>query len=163
MGHNPRLVISSTQMSFIMQEHRKDLTLFVSLSAILFLIGLSITWYILRSDIVQFLQTIKFQLIAISLIFALVGLVGCNYEVQVISKYIQVIDSNTKREWPVNRKLILKIFFGAISLGLLVLFFNYATNGTDALLHGAYYMILLGIGSTITFGIMLVCVYFNNS
>lgn len=139
------------------KEHRKDLTLFVSLSAILFLIGLSITWLILETDIVQYFQTIKFQLVAISLIFALIGLVGCNYEAKVISKYIQIIESNAESVWPVNRKLILQIFFGAVLLGLLVLLFNYVANGTEALLHGAYYMIILGLGSTITFGMMLLC------
>lgn len=144
-----------------MQEHRKDLTLLVSLSAILILIGLSITWYILESEIIHYLQTIKFQLVAVSLIFALIGLVGCNFEAKILSQYIQIIESNTKKEWPVNRKLILQIFFGAVFLGFLVLLFNYVASGTNALLHGAYYMILLGLGATITFGIMLVCTYFN--
>ena len=143
------------------KQHQKDLALFVSLFAILFLIGLSITWLILETDIIPYFQSIKFQLVAISLIFALIGLVGCNYELTVISKYIQIID-NAESVYPVNRKLILQIFFGAFFLGLLVLLINYVANGTEALLQGASYMILLGLGSTITFGMMLLCNIFNH-
>ena len=88
-------------------------------------------------------------------------MVGSNYELTVISKYIQIID-NAESVYPVNRKLIAQISFGAFFLGLLVLLLNYVVIGTEALLHGAYYMILLGLGSTITFGMMLLCDLFNH-
>lgn len=92
------------------KEHQKDLLLLTLISMIVLLTGLGITWCILHSKTTAYLQVIKFQLIAVSLIFALNGLVGCYFELKVILKYIRVIESGKNRTWPVNRILIVQLF-----------------------------------------------------
>lgn len=143
-----------------MREHKKDLLLFTLFPFTVLIVGLSLLWNILGFAAYALLCSLVPRFILLWLIFGIMGLVGVSYELKVMSKYIEIIEMNPRGKWPVDRKLILKLFTFLGCLATIHVLLTLIINGfsKDSLLSFALLMISAGFGFTIVFGMMFTCI-----
>jgi hypothetical protein len=139
-----------------MREHKKDLLLFTLFPFTGLLVGLSLLWNILGFAAYPLLYSLVPRFILLGLIFGIMGLVGVSYELKVLSKYIEIIEMNPGDKWPVDRKLILKLFIFLGCLTTIHILWTLIINdfSKDSLLSFALLMVSAGFGFTIVFGMM---------